>query len=46
MGRHRQSLTVKMLKNGDPAGRNAIPARAQLGPDWQEIAKSGQMTCS
>ena len=40
-GTHDQGLIVKMYKDGDPAGANAIPARTQLGPDWQQAVKEG-----
>jgi hypothetical protein len=44
-GSHRQGLTVKMFRVGDPAGANAIDARGELGPKWKdEIAKT-TMTC-
>jgi len=35
-GSHDQGLIVKMFKDGDPKGANAISARATLGPKWQE----------
>ena len=31
------SVIVKMFKEGDPAGANALSARDLLGPNWQEI---------
>mgnify|MGYP003694576267 CR=1 FL=1 len=31
-----RGLIVKMFKEGDPKGANAISARATLGPKWQE----------
>jgi hypothetical protein len=45
-GTHDQGLIVKMFKDGDPAGQNALSAREQLGPKWQEAVKeSGSTTC-
>jgi hypothetical protein len=44
--RHNQGLVVKMFKNDDPAGVKALPARAQLGPEWQKIVSEGaDYTC-
>ena len=40
-GSHDQALTIKMFRNNDPAGANAISARQQLGPDWQKTVESG-----
>lgn len=40
-GSRNQGLVVKMFKNGDPAGAKALPARAQLGPEWQKIVNEG-----
>jgi hypothetical protein len=45
-GSHDQGLIVKMFKDGDPKGANAISARATLGPKWQEtIKESAATTC-
>lgn len=44
-GRHHQGLLVKMFKDGDPAGGNALSARAELGPKWREAVQSEAMTC-
>ena len=45
-GSHDQALTIKMFRNSDPAGANAISARQQLGPDWQKTVESGgSKTC-
>ena len=45
-GGHKQSLIVKMFKADDPAGANALPARVQLGPEWQKIVNEGESnTC-
>lgn len=45
-GTHDQGLIVKMFKDGDPAGANALSAREQLGPKWQEAVKeSASTTC-
>jgi hypothetical protein len=40
-----QSLVVKMFRNNDPAGANALSARGELGPNWQEIVAKNTMTC-
>ena len=42
---HGQGLVVRMFRDGDPAAANALSARAELGPNWAEIAKSTQLTC-
>ena len=44
-GSHRQGLTVKMFKRDDPAGKNALSARAELGPKWVEYVNSKTITC-
>jgi hypothetical protein len=44
-GSHRQGLIVKMYRDGDPAGGNALSARAELGPKWQEAVREETMTC-
>ncbi|MSP47780.1 MAG: hypothetical protein EXQ95_00480 [Alphaproteobacteria bacterium] len=44
MTAHTQTVVVKMFKDGDPAGSNAISARASLGPDWQKILKESSTT--
>ena len=43
-GSRDQGLIVKMFKDGDPAGNNALSAREQLGPKWQEAVKDGAPT--
>jgi hypothetical protein len=42
---HGQGLVVKVFRDGDPVASNAISARQTLGPDWQEIANKGTITC-
>ncbi len=42
---HGQDLIVKMLKAGDPAGANALDARQQLGPAWQDAVNKNTWTC-
>jgi hypothetical protein len=42
---HGQGLVVKMFRDGDPAGANALSARQSLGPDWEEISKKEVLTC-
>ena len=44
-GSHDHGLIVKMFKDGDPSGVNAIPARATLGPKWNEMVASSTITC-
>jgi hypothetical protein len=44
-GSHRQGLLVKMFKDGDPAGGNALSARAELGPKWQQVVQEDTVTC-
>lgn len=45
-GTHDQGLVVKMFKDGDPAGQNALSAREQLGPKWADTVKeSASTTC-
>lgn len=44
-GTHDQSLVVKMFKDGDPAGQNAVSARMALGEKWQEEVASKGGTC-
>ena len=43
-GSHDQGLLVKMFKDGDPAGANAISARASLGANWKDAVKDGNAT--
>ena len=43
-GKHNQALVVRMFKDGDPRGANAISARGTLGRDWQEAVKEGATT--
>jgi hypothetical protein len=43
-GSHDQGLIVKMFKNDDPRGANAISARGTLGPKWQEAIKENAAT--
>lgn len=45
-GGHNQSLAVRMLKEGDHGSGNALSARAELGPKWEALVKSGLATCS
>ena len=42
---HNQDLIVKMFKQGDPAGENALDARQQLGPGWQDAVTKNTWTC-
>ena len=44
-GSHDQQLVVKMFKEGDPAGVDAIPARMVLGTDWATLVKKPPQTC-
>jgi hypothetical protein len=45
MGTHDHGLLVKMFKEGDPKGVNAISARQLLGPNWAEAVQSQTVTC-
>lgn len=40
-----QTLVVKMFRDGDPAGANALSARSELGPRWQELSAKPTQTC-
>ena len=40
-----QGLVIKMFKDGNPQGTNALPARYTLGPDWQEQIKRDSINC-
>lgn len=42
---HGSEAVVKMFKADDPQAVNALDARTQLGPKWQEIAASPKRTC-
>lgn len=42
---HNEDLIVKMFKQGDPAGANALDARQQLGPAWQDAVNKNTWTC-
>lgn len=44
-GSHDQGLLVKMFRDSDPAGANALSARATLGRDWKSIVENGISTC-
>jgi len=44
-GSHDQSVVIKMFRDGDPAGQNAVPARATLGDKWQEEVAGNDRTC-
>jgi len=43
-GTHDQGLVIKMFREGDPAGANALGAREQLGPKWAEVVKESVST--
>ncbi|MBS0240291.1 MAG: hypothetical protein JSR89_17900 [Proteobacteria bacterium] len=44
-GSHNQSFVVKMFKEDDPAGSNAVSARETLGPKWQDAVAQDSHTC-
>ena len=44
-GSHRQGLAVKMFRDADPAGSNALSARGELGSKWAELVKNDTVTC-
>jgi hypothetical protein len=46
-GTHDQAFAIRMFKDGDPNGANAIPARDILGPEWEALVKEGAVrTCT
>jgi hypothetical protein len=44
-GSHHQDLMVKMFRDGDPVGANALDARQVLGPEWQDAVNKRTWTC-
>jgi len=44
-GSHNQGLVVKMFREGDPAGANALEARQVLGTGWQDAVNKNKWTC-
>ena len=45
-GDHNQAMIVRMIGSGSPEAKNALSAREQLGPTWQEaLAKGSPTTC-
>lgn len=44
-GTHDQAFGVKMFKDGDPNGAQALSAREMLGPQWAKWVKDGASTC-
>ncbi|PYF06546.1 hypothetical protein C8J30_1261 [Rhodobacter viridis] len=45
-GDHNQAMVVKVIPEGSAEARNALSAREQLGPTWQEaLAKGAPVTC-
>ena len=44
-GSHDRQLGVVMFRRGDPGFENALDARQQLGPDWQDQVKNRILTC-
>jgi hypothetical protein len=44
-GSHKQGLIIKMYREGDPSGANALSARDTLGPNWQELASKNSWNC-
>jgi hypothetical protein len=44
-GSHDRSLGVVMFRHREPGAENAIDARQALGPEWQELVRSGVRTC-
>lgn len=44
-GTHNQSFVVKMFKEGDRAGGEAVSARGTLGPKWQDAVAQNSHTC-
>lgn len=45
-GNHQQDMVVRVIPENSPEAGNALSAREQLGPNWQEIlAKGAPVTC-
>jgi hypothetical protein len=44
-GSHNQGLVVKMFREGDAAGANALSAREILGPEWQSAVNKNAWNC-
>jgi len=44
-GSHDRSLSVIMFRHGESGAEQALDAREMLGPEWQEIVKTGIRTC-
>ena len=44
-GTHDKSLVVVMFKKGQPGWAQAVDAKETLGPQWEELVKSGIRTC-
>jgi len=44
-GSHHQDLVVKMFRDGDPVGANALEARQVLGPGWQDAVNKRTWAC-
>jgi hypothetical protein len=45
-GSHDQAVIVRTFRDNEPEARNALSARAVLGPTWQEQITSNTMTCT
>ncbi|MGX8010777.1 hypothetical protein ACVDG8_018400 [Mesorhizobium sp. ORM8.1] len=43
-GHHSQAFAIKMFKDSDPAGANAVDAKTTLGPEWAKMIKQGSLT--
>ncbi len=44
-GSHDRMLTVIMFNKGDPGYEQALDAKETLGPEWQDLVKSGIRSC-
>ncbi|WP_240539870.1 hypothetical protein [Salinarimonas soli] len=44
-GSHDRQLSVVMFREGEPGAEQAIDAKSALGPEWQDLVKSGVRTC-
>lgn len=42
---HNQGVVVKMFKDGDPSGSNALSARSTLGANWLKLSQEKTYTC-
>lgn len=46
LGKHDAQLGVIMLRAGEPGYDNALIAKQELGPKWQQLVEKGVSTCN